>query len=105
MLAILILGSSDLLGGFQFPSAARTTASRPTEAKPALQPADSQTGAPFAARVSEPSAKSGTVCTLRVLRADPNIDPGIVVTVKRQFDPEMVFPSRCATSTEAAGRR
>jgi hypothetical protein len=105
MLAILILGSSGLLGGFLFPSAASTTSSRPAEARPALQPADSPTSAPFDARVSEPSAKSSLVCTLRVLRANPTIDPGIVVTLKRPVDPEMVFPSPCARSTKAAGER
>jgi hypothetical protein len=105
MLAILILGSSALLGGFMFPSAASTTASHPAEARPALHTAHSQTGAPFDARATEPSTNSGTVCTLKVLRADPTLDPGIVVTLKRQVDPEMVFPSPCARSTEAAGRR
>jgi hypothetical protein len=105
MLAILILGSSALLGGFLFPLAAGTPSSRPPEARPALPPADSETSAPFHARGSEPSPKSGVVCTLRVLRADPSLDPGIVVTMERQVDPEMVISSPCARSTEAAGKR
>jgi len=105
MLAILILGSSGLLGGFLFPSAASTSSSRPAEARPALQQGESPTRAPFDPRATRPSANSKTVCTLRVLRADPTIDPGIVVTLKRQVDPEMVSPSPCAGSTEAAGKR
>ena len=105
MLAILILGCSGLLGGLLFSSAASTTASHPTDARPALQPADSQTSASFDARATGPSANSGTVCTLKVLRADPTIDPGIVVTLKRRVDPEMVVPSPCASSTETAGQR
>jgi len=105
MLAVLILGSSALLGEFLFPSAAGTPPSRPAEARPALPPANPETRAPFDARASEAPAKSGTVCTLRVLRADPALDPGIVVTMKRQVDAAMVLASPCASSTEAAGKR
>ena len=105
MLAILVLGCSGLLGGLLFSSAASTTASHPTDARPTLQPAERQTTAPFDARATGPSANSGPVCTLKVLRADPTIDPGIVVTLKRQVDPEMVFTSPCARATEAAGQR
>ncbi len=105
MLAVLILGSSGLLGGFLFPSAASITFSRPPDARPALQPADSQTDVPFDARATKPSANPGTVCTLKVLRADPTIDPGMVVTLQRKVDPEMVFPSPCASSTGAAAKR
>jgi hypothetical protein len=38
-------------------------------------------------------------------RADPTLDPGIVVIVKRQVDPAMILASPCASSTEAAGKR
>lgn len=105
MLAILILGCSGLLGGFLFHAAAGTAASRPPDPGITLQPADSQTAAPLDARAPGPSASSGTVCTLKVVRADPTIDPGIVMTLKRQVDAEMVIASPCARATEAAGQR
>ena len=37
-----------------------------------------------------------TICTLRIMRADPSIDRGMVVAIERPVDPGMVAPSRCA---------
>jgi hypothetical protein len=37
-----------------------------------------------------------TICTLRIMRADPRVDRGMVVAIGRPVDPGMVVPSRCA---------
>ena len=35
-------------------------------------------------------------CTVRVLPADPHVDPGMVLDVPQDVDPGMTLPSRCA---------
>jgi hypothetical protein len=38
----------------------------------------------------------GVICTLRVVPAGPNLDPGFSRSVGRAVDPKMIVPSRCA---------
>ena len=38
-----------------------------------------------------------TICTLRIMRADPSIDRGMVIAIERPLDPGMVAPTRCAS--------
>jgi hypothetical protein len=96
MLAVLILGSSSVLGGFVLPSAASAAPARSSEVRAALHHADFQTKSPFNAPVEDAASNSRTVCTVRVLRADPRIDPGIVKQLERPVDQDMVAPSVCA---------
>jgi len=42
------------------------------------------------------AARRGTVCTLRIMRADPRLDRGMVVAMDRPVDSAMVVPSTCA---------
>lgn len=35
------------------------------------------------------------ICTLRIVRAEPSIDRGMVVAIERPVDPGMVVPSQC----------
>ncbi len=42
------------------------------------------------------AARRGTFCTLRIMRADPRLDRGMVVAMDRPVDSAMVVPSTCA---------
>jgi hypothetical protein len=42
-----------------------------------------------------PAKGPGIDCTMMILRADPNIDPGFSVSMKRDVDLKMVVPSVC----------
>lgn len=44
----------------------------------------------------EPRMPEGVTCTIRVLFADPEVDPGIVRSAPPDVDPKMVVPARCA---------
>jgi hypothetical protein len=96
MLAILILGLSGVVGGASPSSPAPTIAERPNGARPVLPQADLPTWWSFEVPVKDATSNSQTVCAIRVLRADPSIDRGIVRAVERPVDPEMVVPSVCA---------
>jgi hypothetical protein len=103
MLMMLILGSSIVLDA-PVPSAAAITAARRYEARPAQQ-TDPRVRFRFLAPVKDAASNGRIVCAIQVLRADPTIDPEMVVTLEQQVDPEMVFPSPCAGSAEVAGER
>jgi len=47
-------------------------------------------------RVVEPLGTTSIVCHIRVLRADPQVDPGSTRPVERSIDREMVVRSTCA---------
>jgi hypothetical protein len=43
-----------------------------------------------------PASQPNTTCAVRILRADPRVDPGMAWPVPRQVDAEMVRKSPCA---------
>ena len=96
MLEILILGLSGVVGGASPSSPPRATPERPDEARPAFHQADVRTRSTFDPSLSEAPSRSRTVCAIRVLRADPSVDRGIVKAVEWPVDQGMVVPSACA---------
>jgi hypothetical protein len=96
MLAGLILGFSSLVAEASAASPASTVPARSTEVRRARRQADVPTRSWFDAPVKDAESKSKTVCAIKVLRADPSIDRGIVKAVERPVDPGMVAPSICA---------
>jgi len=96
MLEILILGVSGVVAVASPFGPARTTPERPDEARAAFPQADVRARSTFDPSVNEAPERSGTVCAIRVVRADPRVDPGIVRAVERPVDREMVVPSVCA---------
>jgi len=96
MLEILILGFCGVVGGASLSSPPRPTPERPNEARPAFHHADVRPRSTFDPSVNETPGRSGTVCAIRVLRADPSVDEGIARAVERPVDQGMVVPSACA---------
>ena len=96
MLEILILGLSGVIGGASPSSPPRTTPERPDEARPAFHQADVRTSSMVDASAKEAPSRSRTVCTIRVMRADPRIDREMVKAVEWPVDQGMVVPSVCA---------
>ena len=89
MLAELIFGLISLLGGVApSPPASTPTKVQTEPGRPAPLAVPPQTDL-------VPASGSGIVCTVRILRADPSIDAGIVRFVERDLDPKMVAPSVC----------
>jgi hypothetical protein len=72
------------------PGQAEKQRSRPFALPPFSRP-------PLATRGSAPPLVPNPrlVCTARLLRADPGIDPGITTSVERPVDSKMVIPSVC----------
>jgi hypothetical protein len=99
MLAMLIVGFSGLVGAAWPSSAADTVPARRYEAtpSPALHQADLRPGSPLGGPVRDDEAPiPRTFCSIRVLRADPSVDRGIVKALETPVDQEMVVPSTCA---------
>jgi hypothetical protein len=48
------------------------------------------------ARLARPEGAQRPTCTVRVLPADPRVDPGMAVTAPQDVDPRMTVTSRCA---------
>ena len=96
MLAILMLGLSGVADGPLPSMPGRTTAERPREARPAVQTPRPRTSWSFEAPVEDVAPNGQTACAIRVLRADPSIDRGIVKLAEPRVDPAMVVPSVCA---------
>jgi hypothetical protein len=107
--------SSDpaVLGQFRVDARPFTSVSRPPVSLrplevPGLRSSTALGVAPEVARHASPSglrtqgsadpAVSGNriTCTIRVLRVNPGLDPGIVRNVRPGIDPEIVRPSICA---------
>ena len=96
MLEILILGLTGVVAGAFSSAPPRTPPERPDEARPAFHQADVRVRSTFGPSANEAPERAGTVCVIRVLRANPRVDPGIVRTAERPVDQEMVVPSVCA---------
>jgi hypothetical protein len=88
-----------LLGAFAFRSPVQTSVESSTTSKAAAEQA--KTHPDIAEEQVLPTGKIPVLqpqlnCTLRVLRADPHLDPGMLRDVVREVDPRMVVRSRCA---------
>ena len=102
MFAILILGSSSVIGGAVLTSGAVTAPARLVAATSARREADRPARPRFDAPARDATPSGRVVCTIRVLSADTDIDREMVRAVERPVDPEMVFSPPCSSPSAPA---